>query len=124
MDFEGAWIHSDEEALDSTCLLEIPPGLIQTLSDGWGLGNAISTGTVAFHTLSCMEVPQQLYIDRVDGQTKAVTIGLVVDDPNDLVTPERRLQFDGKRYQVKSFLDPIQHDGLKRVLLAEISGGN
>lgn len=123
MTFDDPWLLSDDDILDRTCLIEIPAAVIQTTADEWGLGASTSVATPEYVSLDCMEIPQRLFIDRTEGVTKAVSIGLIIKDTDGIVDDSRRLQFNGVRYQVTNVTAPLQHD-LKRVLLTEISGGN
>jgi hypothetical protein len=123
--FDDPWIVEDDtDILDQVCLVEIPPAVLQTTADEWGLGNSATTVTPEYVTVQCMEIPERLFIDRTEGLTQAVSIGLVVKDTDSVIMKERRIQYRSRRYQVKTIIAPAQHD-LKRVLLAEIgSGGN
>ena len=125
MTFDDPWLNDDDtmDILDRTCLVEIPSAVIQTSADAWGLGSAVVTATPDYQSLPCMEIPRSLYIDRVEGVTKSVSVGLVILDAHGLVNESTRIQFDGRRYQVKEVVAPLQHK-VKRVVLAEISGGN
>jgi hypothetical protein len=125
MTFDDPWLDENLEALDQICLLEVPIVTAQTSADGWGLGNVPSgDSNVTNIPLHCMEVPQRVFLDRTNGITQAVTLGLVIEDPNDDVQESRRVTFQDRRYQIRMSIEPIQHN-LKRVLLDEIGpGGN
>lgn len=123
MDFDDAWLDDDTEALEHTCLVEVPSVGMQSAADGWGLGTVTTSGTPNYVSCACMEIPERVFIDRVDGVTKAVSIGLIIDDEDGDVVEARRIQYNSKRYQVTQILEPRQHN-LKRVLLAEINQGN
>lgn len=125
MTFDDPWLLTDDttDSLDRTCLVEIPAAVVQTSADAWGLGHAVTTATPNYQSLPCMEIPRSLFIDRVDGVTKAVSAGLLLLDADNLVQESTRIQFDNRRYQVTEILAPLQH-AVKRVILAEISGGN
>jgi hypothetical protein len=117
MTFDDPFLLNDADALTDQCLVEVST-TVTTDADDWGLG-ALSSSSPDTHTMQCMEVPQRLFIDRATGVEVPVSMGLCVLDQQGLIQPSCRIQYNGKRYQVRSIIESAQHR-VKRILLDEV----
>jgi hypothetical protein len=118
--FTDPFLHDDTEALNEVCYVEIPSNTNPSSGDEWGLGSLEREDEpTTLQGLSCMQIPERLFIDRAEGIEKTISPGLLISDPSGFVLPERVIQYNSTRYRVTNVMAHNIQDIVRVLMTAQ-----